>query len=131
MKLEDVKVHVLLFAFDCLFLNGDVLVEKTLTERRKALEAAIEPRQGVLQIATSKVHLWPAYACIYAKRETSHKAAMHQDYWAAGYMSHVFAACQLTCTEPPTSHFLTCFNLPALCRRSWLVCPKPSSWFRA
>ena len=55
VKLEDVKVHVLLFAFDCLFLNGDVLVEKTLAERRKALEAAIEPRQGILQIATSKV----------------------------------------------------------------------------
>ena len=59
VKLEDVKVHVLLFAFDCLFLNGEVLVEKPLSERRRALEAAIEPRQGVLQIAMSKVRCWP------------------------------------------------------------------------
>ncbi len=50
-------MHVLLFAFDCLFLNGEVLVERPLSERRKALEAAIAPRQGVLQIATSKVRI--------------------------------------------------------------------------
>ena len=71
VKLEDVKVQVLLFAFDCLFMNGEVLVEKTLTERRKALEAAIAPRQGVLQIATSKVMLQNEPTYQYEHRPTS------------------------------------------------------------
>ncbi|KAG2493340.1 hypothetical protein HYH03_008474 [Edaphochlamys debaryana] len=50
----DIKVQVVLFAFDCLFLNGESLLHKPLTERREALYSALETREGELQFASFK-----------------------------------------------------------------------------
>lgn len=49
-----IKVQVALFAFDCLFLDGQSLLSRPLTERREALISSLNPRQGELQFATFK-----------------------------------------------------------------------------
>ncbi|MEW5310040.1 MAG: hypothetical protein WDW38_001873 [Sanguina aurantia] len=54
VALADVKVQVVLFAFDCLFLNGESLLHKPLTERRAALYASLEEKEGQLLFATTK-----------------------------------------------------------------------------
>ena len=40
-----------LFAFDCLYLNGETLLEKTLVERRQALYSAIQEEPGKMMLA--------------------------------------------------------------------------------
>jgi DNA ligase-1 len=50
----NVKVAVVVFAFDCLFLNGEVLLQRPLTERRAALRAALVEDPGRLQLAEAK-----------------------------------------------------------------------------
>lgn len=55
VKVEDIKVQVCLYAFDCLFLNGKVIVDRPLTERREALYSAISEKPGELFYATAKV----------------------------------------------------------------------------
>lgn len=63
VQVADIKVQVLLFAFDCLYHNGEVLLQKPLTERRERLYSAISEKQGELAYAVAKVvwtpH-WPA-----------------------------------------------------------------------
>ncbi|KAL3133936.1 hypothetical protein ABBQ32_008384 [Trebouxia sp. C0010 RCD-2024] len=54
VKVADIKVQVCLYAFDCLFLNGKVLVDRPLTERREALYSAISEKPGELFYATAK-----------------------------------------------------------------------------
>ena len=61
VKVADIKVQVCLYAFDCLFLNGKVLVDRPLTERREALYSAISEKPGELFYATAKVG--PALSC--------------------------------------------------------------------
>ncbi len=46
--------QVVVFAFDCLYLNGESLLHKPLTERRAALYSALTEKQGQLMYATSK-----------------------------------------------------------------------------
>ena len=58
VKVADIKVQVCLYAFDCLFLNGQVLVDRPLTERREALYSAIQEKPGELFYATAKVHIY-------------------------------------------------------------------------
>ena len=53
--MADIKVQVCLYAFDCLYLNGKVLVDRPLTERREALYSAIQEKPGELFYATAKV----------------------------------------------------------------------------
>ena len=55
VKVADIKVQVCLYAFDCLYLNGQVLVDRPLTERREALYSAIQEKPGELFYATAKV----------------------------------------------------------------------------
>ena len=38
VTVASVKVQVLVFAFDCLYLNGEALLKKPLTERRAVME---------------------------------------------------------------------------------------------
>ena len=57
VKVADIKVQVCLYAFDCLFLNGQVLVDRPLTERREALYSAIQEKPGELFYATAKVYI--------------------------------------------------------------------------
>jgi ATP-dependent DNA ligase len=45
---------VVLFCFDCLYVDGEVLLKKSLRERREALYKAIVPQEGKVQFATSK-----------------------------------------------------------------------------
>lgn len=52
VKLEDVKVKVCVFAFDLLYLNGDAVVEKSLSERRDLLKDAFVPVEGEFAFAT-------------------------------------------------------------------------------
>lgn len=53
VKLEDVTIHVCLFAFDILYLNGEPLLRKTLRERREALYKSFVPTDGMLTFTTS------------------------------------------------------------------------------
>lgn len=55
VKMEDIKVRVCIFAFDCLYLNGETLLQKPLTERRDALHSALNEKHGELHFATAKV----------------------------------------------------------------------------
>ena len=55
VKVADIKVQVCLYAFDCLYLNGQVLVDRPLTARREALYSAISEKPGELFYATAKV----------------------------------------------------------------------------
>lgn len=55
VEVADIKVQVCLFAFDCLYLNGDMLLQRPLTERRAALLEAVEEKPGELQYALYKV----------------------------------------------------------------------------
>lgn len=48
-------VQVCLFAFDCLYLNGEPLLDAPLTRRREALRSAVTERTGELQFAIFKV----------------------------------------------------------------------------
>ncbi|GAN04133.1 DNA ligase [Mucor ambiguus] len=42
VKEEEITVRVAVFAFDCLYLNGESLLQKSLKERRKALAGAFQ-----------------------------------------------------------------------------------------
>ncbi|KAJ6263144.1 hypothetical protein Dda_1704 [Drechslerella dactyloides] len=46
VAIEDVKIKVCVYAFDLLFLNGEALVHKSLTERREAMKAAFNEVEG-------------------------------------------------------------------------------------
>ena len=48
-------LQVCIYAFDCLYLNGEALLRRPLTERRAALYSALEEQPGKLQFATAKV----------------------------------------------------------------------------
>ena len=50
-------MQVILFAFDCLFLDGNTLLGRPLTERRQALTSSLNEVPGQLQFATFKVRL--------------------------------------------------------------------------
>lgn len=49
------RLQVCLFAFDCLYLDGRPLLGEPLSERRRALQAAVRGDPGVLQLAEAKV----------------------------------------------------------------------------
>ena len=66
VKVADIKVQVCLYAFDCLFLNGQVLVDRPLTERREALYSAIQEKPGELFYATAKVHIYVIFIFNYS-----------------------------------------------------------------
>ncbi|KAG2178242.1 hypothetical protein INT43_003495 [Umbelopsis isabellina] len=51
VKEEDIKVQVCIFAFDCLFLNGESLLQKPLSERREKLRAAFVETEGQFAFA--------------------------------------------------------------------------------
>ncbi len=55
VEVADIKVQVCLFAFDCLYLNGTMLLQRPLTERRAALSQAVDEKPGELQYALFKV----------------------------------------------------------------------------
>ncbi|KAK6341361.1 hypothetical protein TWF696_008439 [Orbilia brochopaga] len=46
VAIEDVKIKVCVYAFDLLFLNGEALVHKSLTERREAMRIAFKEVEG-------------------------------------------------------------------------------------
>jgi DNA ligase-1 len=52
---KDIKVNVALYAFDCLYLNGENLLQKPMMERRKALYSAFKEVPGEFFFATAKV----------------------------------------------------------------------------
>lgn len=54
VSLAEVKVPVLVYAFDCLYLNGTSLLHQPLTARREALYGALTPVAGQLAFATHK-----------------------------------------------------------------------------
>ena len=59
VKVEDIKVRVCVFAFDCLYLNGETLLQKPLHERRAALASALTEKEGELCLAKAKVQPLP------------------------------------------------------------------------
>lgn len=52
---RDSGPQVCLYAFDCLYLNGEALTQKPLTERRAALYSALSEKEGELMWASTKV----------------------------------------------------------------------------
>jgi hypothetical protein len=54
VALSEVKVPIVVFAFDCLFLNGKSMLHEPLTARREALFQALTPVEGQLMFATTK-----------------------------------------------------------------------------
>jgi len=59
VTLENIKVSVCVFAFDCLYKDGRALLQEPLTARREALYAALKPTPGKLEFATAKVRYKP------------------------------------------------------------------------
>ena len=55
VSVGSIQVQVVLFAFDCLFLDGVSLLSRPLTARREALTASLMPKAGDMQFATFKV----------------------------------------------------------------------------
>lgn len=53
VKVEDIQVRVCLFAFDLLYLNGEPLLHRNLTERRELLRQHFEPVEFEFQFAKS------------------------------------------------------------------------------
>lgn len=53
VKVEDIQIRVCLFAFDLLYLNGEPLLRKNLTERRELLRQHFEPVDFEFQFAKS------------------------------------------------------------------------------
>ncbi|CAG8543656.1 10424_t:CDS:10 [Ambispora gerdemannii] len=51
VKEEDIKVTVCVFAFDILYLNGESLLQKPLSERRQSLYDAFQPVRGEFAFA--------------------------------------------------------------------------------
>lgn len=54
VTVENIKVNVCVYAFDCLSINGRTLLREPLTARREALGSALEPLHGHLEFATAK-----------------------------------------------------------------------------
>ncbi|KAL4857383.1 DNA ligase 1 [Chlorella vulgaris] len=54
VTLDNIKVQVCVFAFDCLSINGRTLLQEPLTARREALYSALDPEPGKLELATAK-----------------------------------------------------------------------------
>lgn len=54
VRAEDVSVTVCIYAFDCLFLNGEPIIAKTFGERRAAMYDAFEPVHGEFCFAHHK-----------------------------------------------------------------------------
>ena len=50
----DVKIHVVIFMFDILFLNGESVIQRPLKERRALLRSSIHEVPGRMQFATSR-----------------------------------------------------------------------------
>jgi hypothetical protein len=48
------QVQVMVFAFDCLYVNGASLLHRPLTERREAMNAHLVAKEGELAFATAK-----------------------------------------------------------------------------
>ncbi|KAI6007429.1 DNA ligase I [Pisolithus albus] len=53
VKVEDIQVHVCLFAFDLLYLNGEPLLQKPLWERRELLQKYFQVVPGEFNFAKS------------------------------------------------------------------------------
>ena len=54
IKIEDVKVQVALYAFDCLYLNGKSLLREPMSVRRRALYNSFSKTKGEFLFATAK-----------------------------------------------------------------------------
>ena len=54
VTVDNVKVHVCVYAFDCLYLNGEALLKKSLTERRDALYKSVKQTACKMELATAK-----------------------------------------------------------------------------
>ncbi|KAI8462457.1 MAG: hypothetical protein J3K34DRAFT_462922 [Monoraphidium minutum] len=54
VDVADIKVQVAVYAFDCLYLNGESLLHRPLAARRDALYGALTATEGQLAFATAK-----------------------------------------------------------------------------
>jgi len=54
VKLEDVKVPVVLYPFDCLYVSGRELIHESLVERRKALYSSLNETKGKVEFAIER-----------------------------------------------------------------------------
>ncbi|CDR98034.1 DNA ligase I, putative [Babesia bigemina] len=54
VSVKDISIPVCMFPFDILYLNGESLVTKSLSERRAALESAVSERKNLLSFACRK-----------------------------------------------------------------------------
>ncbi|KAL1929838.1 hypothetical protein VTP01DRAFT_992 [Rhizomucor pusillus] len=54
VKEEDIKVQVAIYAFDCLYLNGESLLQKSLKERREKLKEAFQETENEFYFARNE-----------------------------------------------------------------------------
>eukprot|EP00371_Babesia_bovis_P000670 XP_001609317.1 DNA ligase I [Babesia bovis T2Bo] len=54
VTVNDVTIQVCIYPFDILYLNGEQIVDKSLKERRKALESTVYEKDGLLHFARHK-----------------------------------------------------------------------------
>lgn len=54
VTVDNIKVQVCIFAFDCLYMDGKVLLREPLTVRREALKAALTEIPGQMEFAVAK-----------------------------------------------------------------------------
>ena len=77
VTLDSIKVPVCVFCFDCLYLNGESLLERPLTERRASLYNAVNTEPGIIQFAEHRVstdveELQVFFSCCLAVLSVSH-----------------------------------------------------------
>jgi len=46
ITIENIKIHVCIYAFDCMLCNGQPLVKETLQDRRKKLRSLLKETEG-------------------------------------------------------------------------------------
>ena len=116
-------MQVCLFAFDCLYLNGEPLLDAPLTRRREALCSAVTERAGELQFAVFKVRLGSSYPFLPSRYSLPTAAFVA---WAAcGSVMQTWSA---PMNRRQCNHRVTCTQgLISLCAHlSWTVsnmCP--------
>jgi len=54
VDIENIQNQVCVFLFDCIFLNGESLLELTLTKRREKLKSAFNPITNKVDFVVSK-----------------------------------------------------------------------------
>lgn len=100
----------MVFAFDCLYLNGASLLHAPLSERRAALYGALKPVEGQLAFATAKTSrdveelaVRLGFVCE-AGEVLARLGYEGAPQWVRHTLTDAEAALGGPCTHPPATH---------------------------